>query len=98
MQEIANKISFAYENIDEAFPACDPGVTPFGSRVLVQIRTPKKKTAAPAKASKAVVKPARVKASSARSAPKKTAPAKATPKKRGRPVGSGKKAANTVSN
>lgn len=45
MQEIANKISFAYENIDEAFPACDPGVTPFGSRVLVQIRTPKKKTA-----------------------------------------------------
>lgn len=45
MQEIANKISFAYDNVDEAFPACDPGVTPFGSRVLVQIRTPKKKTA-----------------------------------------------------
>jgi co-chaperonin GroES (HSP10) len=45
MQEIANKISFAYDNVDEAFPACDPGVQPFGSRVLVQIRTPKKKTA-----------------------------------------------------
>ena len=45
MQEIANKISFAYDSVDEAFPACDPGVTPFGSRVLVQIRTPKKKTA-----------------------------------------------------
>ena len=45
MQEIANKISFAYENLDEAFPACDPGVVPFGSRVIVQIRTPKKKTA-----------------------------------------------------
>ena len=45
MQEIANKISFAYDNVDEAFPACDPGVMPFGSRVLVQIRTPKKKTA-----------------------------------------------------
>jgi co-chaperonin GroES (HSP10) len=45
MQEIANKISFAYDSVDEAFPACDPGVQPFGSRVLVQIRTPKKKTA-----------------------------------------------------
>lgn len=29
----------------EAFPAMDPGVQPFGSRVLVQIRTPKAKTA-----------------------------------------------------
>ena len=27
----------------EAFPAADAGVQPFGSRVLVQIRTPKKK-------------------------------------------------------
>jgi co-chaperonin GroES (HSP10) len=45
VQEIANKISFAYDNLDEAFPACDPGVVPFGSRVIVQIRTPKKKTA-----------------------------------------------------
>lgn len=26
----------------EAFPEVDPGVVPFGSRVLVQIRTPKK--------------------------------------------------------
>ena len=31
-------------DIDEAFPACDPGVSPFGSRVLVQIRTAKKTT------------------------------------------------------
>lgn len=31
-------------SIDEAFPAVDPGVEPFGSRVLVQIRTPKKVT------------------------------------------------------
>jgi co-chaperonin GroES (HSP10) len=31
-------------SIDEAFPQCDPGVSPFGSRVLVQIRTPKKAT------------------------------------------------------
>jgi co-chaperonin GroES (HSP10) len=29
----------------EAFPTADAGVQPFGSRVLVQIRTPKTKTA-----------------------------------------------------
>ena len=29
----------------EAFPDADPGIQPFGSRVLVQIRTPKKKSA-----------------------------------------------------
>jgi co-chaperonin GroES (HSP10) len=29
----------------EAFPVADPGITPFGSRVLVQIRSPKTKTA-----------------------------------------------------
>jgi len=40
-----NNISYSYESVDEAFPDCDPGVHPFGSRVLVQIRTPKKKTA-----------------------------------------------------
>ena len=28
----------------EAFPVVDPGVEPYGSRVLVQIRTPKKKS------------------------------------------------------
>lgn len=28
-----------------AFPPTDPGVQPFGSRVLVQIRTPKRRTA-----------------------------------------------------
>jgi co-chaperonin GroES (HSP10) len=28
----------------EAFPAVDAGIQPFGSRVLIQIRTPKKKT------------------------------------------------------
>lgn len=44
MHEIANKVEFAYSGLDEAFPACDPGVAPFGSRVLVQIRTPKNKT------------------------------------------------------
>lgn len=44
MQELANKVEFGYADIDEAFPPCDPGVMPFGSRVLVQIRTPKSKT------------------------------------------------------
>ena len=33
------------EALAEAFPAVDAGVQPFGSRVLVQIRTPKSKTA-----------------------------------------------------
>lgn len=42
--EYDNKVEFAYDDLDEAFPACDPGVVPFGSRVLVQIRTPKSKT------------------------------------------------------
>lgn len=33
------------QSIAEAFPAADAGVQPFGSRVLVQIRNPKRKTA-----------------------------------------------------
>ena len=33
------------EAMAEAFPAVDPGIQPFGSRVLVQIRTSKNKTA-----------------------------------------------------
>jgi co-chaperonin GroES (HSP10) len=41
---VINKIEFAYDDLDEAFPAVDPGVEPFGSRVLVQIRLAKKKT------------------------------------------------------
>lgn len=35
----------AFEDaMKEAFPDADPGIQPFGSRVLVQIRTPKTKT------------------------------------------------------
>jgi hypothetical protein len=35
-----------YEDaMEEAFPAVDAGIQPFGSRVLIQIRTPKKKSA-----------------------------------------------------
>lgn len=44
MQALANKVDFGYASLDEAFPPCDPGIHPFGSRVLVQIRTPKQKT------------------------------------------------------
>lgn len=39
--DMINTVDFDYSDIDEAFPACDPGVKPLGSRVLVQIRTPK---------------------------------------------------------
>lgn len=34
----------ARENLAKAFPEVDPGALPFGSRVLVQFRTPKTKT------------------------------------------------------
>ncbi|MEN9419832.1 MAG: Chaperonin 10 Kd subunit [Pseudomonadota bacterium] len=44
MQSIANKVAFDYGTLEEAFPPCDPLVSPFGSRVLVQFRTPKKVT------------------------------------------------------
>lgn len=36
---------FDYASLDEAFPPVDPGTKPTGNRVLVQIRTPKKKSA-----------------------------------------------------
>jgi co-chaperonin GroES (HSP10) len=36
-------VTMTYEDaIAEAFPAVDAGIRPFGSRVLIQIRTPKK--------------------------------------------------------
>lgn len=44
MREIANTVDFDYGSIDEAFPPCDPGIRPYGSRVLVQVRMPRKKT------------------------------------------------------
>jgi len=33
-----------YESIDQAFPEADPGLVPFGSRVLVQKRSPRETT------------------------------------------------------
>ena len=34
-----------YASIEDAFPEIDPGIIPFGSRILVQVRVAKKKTA-----------------------------------------------------
>lgn len=45
MSEFASKIGFGYSHIDEAFPQADPGVQVLGSRILVQIRSPKSVTA-----------------------------------------------------
>ena len=44
MDEFANNVTFNYESLEEAFPSCDPGVVPFGSRILIQLKTPKKVT------------------------------------------------------
>lgn len=40
----SKKSELAYENIEQAFPTVDPGRVPCGSRILVQIRSPMKKT------------------------------------------------------
>lgn len=45
MSDFSSRITFGYASVDEAFPQADPGVEPYGSRVLVQIRSPKRKTA-----------------------------------------------------
>lgn len=44
MLEVGNKIAFSYDSVDEAFPFVEPGIVPLGSRVLVQLRSPKRKT------------------------------------------------------
>lgn len=45
MQDYAmNQVQFAYDGENDAFPDVDPGVRPFGSRVLVQVRRAKRKT------------------------------------------------------
>lgn len=45
MQEhVMNKVQFEYDGEADAFPEIDPGVKPFGSRVLLQIRRAKTKT------------------------------------------------------
>lgn len=42
--EVLNRVEFAYDSLEEAFPTVDPLVEPSGDNVLVQIRTPKSKT------------------------------------------------------
>lgn len=37
--------SFSYSSLEDAFPEIDPGLEPYGSRVLVQIRRAKTRTA-----------------------------------------------------
>lgn len=38
------KSEYQYDSLEQAFPAADPGLTPFHSDVLVQIRTPRTRT------------------------------------------------------
>lgn len=39
-----NPISMAYDSTEDAFPVVDPGIIPFGSRVMVQVRRAKSQT------------------------------------------------------
>lgn len=39
-----NKVEFEYGSLADAFPDIDAGVSPLGSRILVQMRKPKRKT------------------------------------------------------
>jgi|SRR5580692_7077289 co-chaperonin GroES (HSP10) len=45
VSSIYRKSSIAYDSLEAAFPAVDPALRPFGSDVIVQIRTPKLQTA-----------------------------------------------------
>lgn len=36
--------TYGYKSLDEAFPPVESGLKPFGSKVLVQMRTPKKRS------------------------------------------------------
>lgn len=40
----AQRSSLAYQTLEQAFPQVEPGLKPFGYRVLVQIRTPMTRT------------------------------------------------------
>lgn len=43
-QGSAGRPVYEYESLEEAFPDVSPGITAFGARVLVQIRTPKQRS------------------------------------------------------
>lgn len=38
---MSERIALDYDDVDQAFPDVEPGLVPFGSRVLVQKRSPK---------------------------------------------------------
>ncbi len=40
---MSERIALDYDDVDQAFPEVDPGLVPFGSRVLVQKRSPKER-------------------------------------------------------
>jgi co-chaperonin GroES (HSP10) len=39
-ENVFRKSSYKYDSLDAAFPKADPGLKPFGSDVLVQLKTP----------------------------------------------------------
>lgn len=41
---VPQRTVFDFSSLDEAFPKADPGLEPFGSQVLVQLRTPPTKS------------------------------------------------------
>jgi co-chaperonin GroES (HSP10) len=45
VSSIYRKSTIAYDSLEAAFPLADPALVPFGSDVIVQIRTPKLQTA-----------------------------------------------------
>lgn len=45
VQSLPLPTRYDYASLEEAFPEVDPGTAPLGSRVLVQIRSPKRRSA-----------------------------------------------------
>ena len=41
---VQSKVDYDYSGLDDAFPAVDPGHTPFGEFVILQVRSAKEKT------------------------------------------------------
>jgi len=39
-ENVFRKASYKYDSLEQAFPKADPGLIPFGSDVLVQLKTP----------------------------------------------------------
>ena len=44
-ESVLERPRLAYKDIDQAFPDIEAGLTPFGSRILVQMKSPKSRTA-----------------------------------------------------